>query len=248
MAENRDRNHVGPARAGIAAWPVFALLTLAHPALGQPAAVPSPAMNSIPHRADSELVRDLRHGGYVIFFRHGMTNWNERDGAEGDFSDRKLQRNLSEAGRREAKGIGEAVKALKIPIEKVLTSPMWRTRDTAQLAFGAYDTTGLLFWKGPTFREARMKMLGTPPAAGKDLVLVGHQDQFIPIVPGLRRDQLKEGDALVFQPLGGEKYRVVTQVTPADWARLAGLKPPDLGEPAPHEGSMPALPGASGSK
>lgn len=250
MAEIRSWNHVGPACA------VLALLFLGHPAVGQPAApapnrilplVPNAALDSIPAGADTTLVNALRQGGYVLFFRHGQTNWSQRDGAEGDFSDRKKQRNLSEAGRVEATQIGRAIAALKIPIEHVLASPMWRTRDTAQLAFGAYDTTGLLFWKGPSFREARIKMLSTPPAEGKNLVLVGHQDQLIPIVSGLRRDQLKEGDALIFQPLGNGKYRVVTQVSPADWARLAGTPFTPLPAP-PAGGSMPALPGATGSK
>ncbi len=257
MAETRDRNHLGPARAGIAAWPVLALLVLAHPGYGQspanaaaaPAptkivpAIPNAALDSIPAGADSSLVSDLRRGGYVIFFRHGMTNWDERDGAEGDFSDRSRQRNLSAAGRTEAAEIGRAIAALKIPIERVLASPMWRTRDTAQLAFGAYDTTGSLFWKGPSFRETRIKMLSTPPAPGKNLVLVGHQDQLIPIVPGLRRDQIKEGDALIFRPLGDGKYRVVTQVTPADWARLARTPFTPLPAPPP-QGAMQAVPNA----
>jgi phosphohistidine phosphatase SixA len=191
---------------------------------------------------DETLVRDLKGGGYVLFFRHGMTSWQERDQAtEGNFADRSLQRNLSEAGRAEAIGIGKAVSALQIPIERVLASPMWRCRDTADLAFGRCDTTGDLFFKGPKYRDARIKMLSTAPAKGKNLVLVGHQDQLIPIVPGLRRDELKEGDALVFRPLGDGKYRVVAQVTPADWARLAGLPPPAAGSSPPAGASMPAL-------
>jgi phosphohistidine phosphatase SixA len=189
-------------------------------------AVPNAATATIPLGLDSTLVNDLQHGGYIIFFRHCMTNWNERDGAEGNFADRSKQRNLSEAGQREASAIGQSLKVLEIPIEKVLVSPMWRCRDTAQFAFGEYDTTGLLYWKGATWREARVKMLSTAPAAGKNLVLVGHQDQLIPIVPGLKRDQLQEGDALVFRPQGDGKYQVVRQVRPFDWATLAGVEPP----------------------
>jgi len=210
-------------------------------------AVPNAATDSIPHIADSTLVRDLRKGGYILLFRHAMTNWNERDGAEGDFANRAKQRNLSQSGRAQAVALGKAIAALGIPIEKVLASPMWRCRDTAQLAFGAYDTTIMLYGKGPTFREARIKMLSTAHAAGKNLVLVGHQDHFIPIVPGLKRDQLKEGDALVLQPLGSGMYKVVTQVTPVEWAKLAGTPaPPEPGE-TPPVGSMPAVPpGQSG--
>jgi phosphohistidine phosphatase SixA len=195
-------------------------------------AVPNAAASSIPLGADSTLVADLKRGGYVIFFRHAMTNWNERDGAEGDFSNRAKQRNLSAAGQQQASAIGMSFKVLEIPIEKVLVSPMWRCRDTAEFAFGAYDTTSLLFWKGPTFREARIALLSTRPAAGKNLMLVGHQDQFIPIVPRLRRDQLKEGEMLVFQPLGKGKFRVVRQIPAADWSRLAGVAEPPAYDPS----------------
>ena len=227
--------HSARARAAETPAPAAAAPTKIAPA------VPNAAAVSIPQGADATLVADLKKGGYVLFFRHGMTNWDERDTPEPDFSDRSHQRNLNEAGKVEAAEIGRAIAALKIPIERVLVSPMWRTRDTAQLAFGAYDTTVSLFWKGPSFREARIKMLSTRPAWGKNLVLVGHQDQLIPLVPGLRRDQLKEGDALVFEPLGKGKYRVVTQVSPADWARLAGTPFTPLPTP-PAPGSMPAVP------
>src|SRR5258705_11991247 len=105
----------------------------------------------------------------------------------------------------------------------------------------------MLYGKGPTFGEARIKMLSTAHAAGKTRALGGHQDPFIPIVPGLKRDQLKEGDALVFQPLGSGMYKVVTQVTPVEWAKLAGTPAPrEPGETAP-VGSMPTVqPGQSG--
>ena len=203
-------------------------------------AVQNTAADSIPHVADSTLVRELKKGGYVIFFRHAITNWKERDGVEGDFANRATQRNLTEKGQMQAAGIGLAFMALGIPVGKVLASPMWRCRDTAQFAFNDYDTTGALFWKGPKFRQARIEMLSTPPAAGKNLVLVGHQDQIIPLVAALRRDQLKEGDALVFQPLSHGKFRVVSQVTPRDWARLSETAPPtDQVSPS---GSMPGLP------
>ena len=210
-------------------WPVLALALLAwtQPSLAAATAKKAaPASASIPVGVDSALVSDLQRGGYILFFRHCLTNWNEKDGPEGEFADRSKQRNLSEAGQREASGLGQSIKALEIPIEKVLVSPMWRCRDTAQFAFGEYDTTGLLYWKGAKYREARVKMLSTPPARGKNLVLVGHQDQIIPIVPGLKRDQLEEGDALVVRPLGDGKYKVLRQVTPFDWERIAGVEPP----------------------
>lgn len=184
-----------------------------------------PIKGYIPHHVDSLLIEDLKDGGYIILFRHAITNWQERDVNQGDFSNRGEQRNLTEAGQAEASMIGQSLRVLQVPIEKVLSSPMWRCRDTAQFAFNDYDTTGILFWKGPRFREARIALLSTPPAKGKNLVLIGHQDQFIPIVPGLKRDLLGEGDALVIKPKGNGKFKVVTQVTPMEWANLAGVTP-----------------------
>jgi hypothetical protein len=98
---------------------------------------------------------------------------------------------------------------------------MWRCRDTASFAFAKCDTTITLFRRSPQDRAARIAYLSTPITDGTNLVLVTHQDVLIPIIPGLRRDQLKEGDALVVKPLGDGKFNVVALVTPEDWKRLA---------------------------
>lgn len=201
-----------------------------------PRAVP----DSISTVVDSTLLTKLRQGGYIVWLRHGLTNWDERDTQKSDFSSRANQRNLSAAGKVQMAELGKAFAALKLPIQNVLASPMWRARDSAELAFGAYDTAATLFFKGPQFRDARVKMLSTPPDSGKDLIFVGHQDPLLPIVPGLKREQVREGDALVIQPLGEGKFRVVVQVTPADWARLAGLPAPAAAAGAPPATSAPA--------
>jgi hypothetical protein len=96
---------------------------------------------------------------------------------------------------------------------------VWRCRDTAQIAFGRHETTLDLFQRGGPSRSARVTMLSTPPDSG-NLVLVTHQDVLIPIVTGLRRDQLKEGDALVVKPLGEKKFEIQAQVSPEDWLKL----------------------------
>ena len=193
-----------------------------------------PRLADIAGVGDPALVANLRKGGYIIFFRHAATNWSERDEMGMDFENRALQRNLSEAGKVDAASIGQAFKALAIPIDSVLVSPMWRCRDTAQIAFGRYEKRIELFGKVPEahegnpaasnkragYRAARLKMLSTEPSTGANRILVGQQDPMIPIIPGLHRDELREGDALVIRPLGGGKFKIVAQVTPADWMRL----------------------------
>lgn len=116
---------------------------------------------------------------------------------------------------------------------------MWRCRDTAQIAFGRYERRIELFGKVSElhdgsltttneragYRATRIKMLSTAPSAGTNRVLVGQQDPMIPIIPGLHRDELREGDALLIQPLGRGHFRIVSQITPADWMRLAAANP-----------------------
>jgi phosphohistidine phosphatase SixA len=177
-------------------------------------------------RPGPDLPAKLRQGGYVIVFRHSITDWGQRDADVTNFEDRTTQRNLSAEGEAAAKSIGQSIGALGLPIGRVMASPMWRCRDTAQLAFGRYETSIDLFQRGSQSRAVRLDLLSTPPEKGKDLVLVTHQDVIIPIVAGLARDQLKEAEALVVKPLGNKKFEVVAQVGPEDWARLAAAAKP----------------------
>lgn len=177
-------------------------------------------------RPGPDLPAKLRQGGYVIVFRHSITDWGQRDADVTNFEDRSTQRNLSAEGEATAKAIGRSIAALDLPIGRVLASPMWRCRDTAQLAFGRHETSIDLFQRGSQSRAVRVDLLSTPPEKGKDLVLVTHQDVIIPIVAGLARDQLKEAEALVVKPLGDKKFEVVAQVGPEDWARLAAAAKP----------------------
>lgn len=174
-------------------------------------------------RLTPRVIEHLRRGGYVIVFRHSITDWGQRDADAVNFEDRSAQRNLSKPGEEQAAAIGKAFATLGIPVGAVKASPMWRCRDTAQIAFGRHETTVDLFQRGGQSRGARVAMLSTPPDSA-NLVLVTHQDVLIPIVPGLRRDQLKEGDAFVVKPLGEKKFEIEAQVAPEDWLKL-GVAP-----------------------
>jgi len=169
---------------------------------------------------DSTLIAMLRQGNYVLLLRHAATDWGQRDAEVVNYADRAAQRNLSAIGRAQADSIGKAVSALGLKIGKVLTSPMYRCRDTAEIAFGRADTTQHLFIKSKASRDLRVKWLSTPLTDGALFVLVTHQDPYIPLF-NFQRDQLKEGDALLIQPNGNGQWKLVAQLTPADWARLA---------------------------
>lgn len=174
----------------------------------------------VPTPPDSQLVRLLRGGSLVLLVRHASTDWAQRDGDFISYADRASQRNLSAIGRAQADTIRKAVTALGLPIGRVLSSPMFRCRDTAELAFGHPDTTSDLFVKSRASRDARIAWLSTPISDGKLFVQVTHQDPYIPLFR-FQRDQLREADALLIQPMGNGAWRLLAQLGPADWARLA---------------------------
>jgi len=97
---------------------------------------------SAPAFADEGAVwAALREGGNVALMRH-----TDAPGAPGDppgfrLDDCKTQRNLSTQGRADAKAAGDRLKAQRVPISKVLSSPWCRCVDTANLMrVGAVQT------------------------------------------------------------------------------------------------------------
>jgi len=88
-----------------------------------------------PAHADEQLWSALSEGGYVVLMRHAMTD------PKGDPflltpGDCSKQRNLSAAGREQARSIGKLFADRDIDVKEVLSSRYCRTMDTARLAFG----------------------------------------------------------------------------------------------------------------
>ena len=157
------------------------------------------------------LVAALRAGGVVAVMRHGITDRSQVD--TGDLANRAGQRNLSAEGRAQSLRTGRAVAALGIPLGQVLTSPVFRARDTAELAFGALaviepNLTADDYTPDAVLLRERIAWLGArsvrPSAPGATDVLVGH------IVPlgmmlgrGLAQAEFPEGSFAVFAPNRG---------------------------------------------
>ena len=86
--------------------------------------------------ASSTLGDQLRRGGVILVIRHAATDQSKPDQNPVDLDDCRTQRNLSAAGRRDAKLIGQGVRRLEVRVGAVLSSRFCRTRETAKLAFG----------------------------------------------------------------------------------------------------------------
>lgn len=164
------------------------------------------------------LIARLRHGGMVMFFRHADTGGEPCDRSF-RIGDRAGQRNISPAGRRQAAEIGSRLAALGIPVAlPVLAGPVFRARDTAELAFGAEQVSvtdgltaddyagGRLGW---VLNEHR-RLFSAPVPAGVNRVLVGHRGPVQMILGDpVRGTRLPEGGAAVLEPAGATGFTLL---------------------------------------
>ena len=180
----------------------------------------SAAGPAAPHRGHA-LVEALRKGGHILVFRQAPAD-NQINRQE-LLRSCAFQRNLTVAGREQARSVGRAIKALRIPIGEVRASPLCRTRDTARLAFGraAADrdliSPGVIGTEAGDVRRAeRLRALTRrPPRDGTNTVLVTHTGN---IGAGLGEETVQEGEMLAY----GAGGRVVGRVRAEEWVALAG--------------------------
>jgi phosphohistidine phosphatase SixA len=166
--------------------------------------------------ADENLWRLVQGGGQVLFIRHASTTPGVGDPDGFRLEDCKTQRNLSEAGRAEAKRLGEALRSRKVPLGEILSSPWCRCHDTAQLAFGSPGTNWAplsnLFGRSQAaeaqVREIRSRVAGYRSKA--NLVMVSHGSVALPLA-GVSPQQ---AEIIVLTPLGGDKFRVAGRIPP----------------------------------
>ena len=175
------------------------------------------------------LVELLREGGYILYARHGEATVGV-DQPNLNFQYCFTQRNLSEAGRRQAIYYGEIIGNLRIPISyPVLTSPFCRAIETGQLAFGWTNVQVDPFWfriyklSGNISSEEEKRILADlqskleiEPPRGRNKVIISHS---FPKDIGL--GQIPNMGTVVVKPLGqGNGYKIVNRLSLAD---LAGL-------------------------
>ena len=206
----------------LAAWIVVVLLSqfaLVIAAAAQPAA-------ELEGRA---LVAALREGGYNIYFRHAATDWSQNDqvAKEGDWDscDPGRMRQLSEAGLKTAGAIGDAFRALQIPVGQVFASPYCRTIETARyMRLGPVETTTDImnmrvaeyFGGTSAIAERTRRRLAMHPRAGTNTVLAAHGNVLV-TATGVYP---QEAEAIVFRPEDNGSYSFVARISPQEWARL----------------------------
>ena len=197
---------------------MFASFTVAALAL----AVTTAAPDTTELKADS-LLQVLKQGGYTILLRHARTDKSYMDDPRtAPLDDRTKQRNLSDAGVADAKAIGLVMRSAGIPIGEIVSSPMFRAKETAQIAFGE-----------PTLSSELMSLTATPDqrtlvfksaARGTNRVIVTHHFIIERYVPGIKLGDIGESEAAVLRISPNGEISMVGRLTLADWERLSGGK------------------------
>jgi phosphohistidine phosphatase SixA len=170
----------------------------------------------------SEAWAALAKGGHVALVRHG----NAPPGYGGDppgfrFDDCKTQRNLDDIGREQARALGEAFRKHGVRVDRIVSSPVCRCMETAQLmAVGAVETSWALL---PDTGSSAIRVSGLEEMVSSwrgpgTLVLVTHALT----VGRLTGFTLEQAETLVLQPMS-EKLPVGHLPR---GGRLAGRIPP----------------------
>lgn len=167
-------------------------------------------------RGEDEAARTwkrLREGGHVILLRHASTVPGVGDPKEFRLGDCATQRNLSEEGRAESRRLGERLKAERVPVGAVYTSPWCRCRETAMLAFGrAEDWEPLSSFFDHPHREAadteslKKRIAGySRRPKGPNVVMVTHNVN----IAALTKLSVAQSEMVVVRPDGCCSLKVV---------------------------------------
>ena len=174
-----------------------------------------------------QLARALQSGGYVIVMRHASSPREVPDAAHAAAGNAGPERQLDAEGIRAATAMGVALKALKIPIGEVWSSPTFRARQTASYAALPKPTLAEELGDGGQSMSATANKAAEwlraranrPPPPGTNALLITH-------FPNLRSafgdlaSGVADGEALVFQPGKSGEPRLVGRIRMEDWPTL----------------------------
>jgi phosphohistidine phosphatase SixA len=174
----------------------------------------------------SELISRLRQGGFVLVMRHASSPREAPSASSANADNLKLERQLDEAGRRGASAMGDALRALNIPIGAVFTSPTYRAMETVKFAGLSSPVQvnelgdGGQSMQGANEAQAvwlRSKVTEVPRSG--NTILVTHQPNLARAFPDWGPG-VADGETVVLRPDGKGTVTVVGRITIDEWPRL----------------------------
>lgn len=174
------------------------------------------------------LIEALRQGGYVLLMRHASSPSAAPEPSAAEVDNTARERQLDNTGRTTAMAMGGALKALRIPVGRVLSSPTYRALQTAKfaalpapLAFSELGDGGQSMQAATTSQSAWLRgKIADPPPRGTDTIIITH----FPNIQAAYGDEaagLADGEALIFHPDGKGGAQLRGRVKIEAWPSLA---------------------------
>jgi len=164
-------------------------------------------------QADDALWASLKSGGRVVMMRHAVTTPGVGDPPGFRVDDCSTQRNLTDAGRQDARTVGSEFRKRGIAAERVLSSAWCRCIETARLAFDQAEVSPALgnLFTHPENRDRQvreMRALLSQPRTG-NRILVSHGAT----IAALTGISLDTAEMLVLTPQADGKFVINGRLT-----------------------------------
>ncbi|MEO8621825.1 MAG: histidine phosphatase family protein [bacterium] len=179
----------------------------------------TPAPDSAQVRRE-ELMAKLRSGGYSVLLRHARTDYSVQEPMGTTPVERSAQRNLSDDGIRDAALMGVVFRKYGISFAEILSSPMFRAVETAEMAAGKPTTTTMALRVFPSTPEQE-QIVKTAPKPGTNRLIVTHHFVIEKFVPGITPGAVAESEAAVVSYAPDGTLRLVGIIKLDDWKLLA---------------------------
>ena len=166
-----------------------------------------------------DLMTALRAGGYTVILRHARTDRSFQEERSYVPKDRSAQRNLTDEGIRDAALMGAVFRKYRISFAEIISSPMYRSVETAEMAAGRPETTMVLrTFPSPPEQAA---LIAKAPKPGTNRLLVTHHFVIETHVPGISPGEIGESEAVIVRRTAAGKVELVGRITLDDWRLLA---------------------------
>lgn len=178
-----------------------------------------------PHASTNALVASLTRGGYVLVMRHASSPGEAPDRQAANSDNVGLERQLDEVGRAGSSAMGDALRALKIPVGDVLSSPAYRALETARFARLAnprphpelgdrgQSMQGATEADGAWLRERARRL-----PKGTNTIIVTHMPNIARAFP--EWGAVDQGEVVVVGSDGAGEARAVGRIRIDEWSRL----------------------------
>jgi hypothetical protein len=189
--------------------------------------LPGPASEASPLlRTSEEISAALKKGGFVVYMRHGRTQYDQialerghRAKGTFDFDNCATQRALSNEGRAALKISGASFRRARISIDQAFVSRYCRAIESATYFVDAAKPTDMLSGEGqvgkdPSQKARTIAFLSQVPAAGKNHYMMAHGGIFWEATGFV----IQEEHAVLLDPK--DLKVLVARIAPDQWQQI----------------------------